>query len=40
MAPQARLDAVGRLAQYVLIPRIAAPGLAMVAVQRNPGLSP
>jgi len=39
MAPQAPLDAVGRLAQYVLIPRIAAPGLAMVAVQRNPGVA-
>lgn len=39
MVAQRSLDAVGRLAQYVLIPRIAAPGLTMVAVQRNPDLA-
>jgi signal transduction histidine kinase len=32
------LDAVGRLAQYVLVPRIAAPGLTLVALQRDPQL--
>jgi signal transduction histidine kinase len=39
MATRAQLDAVGRLAQYVLIPRIAAPGLTIVAVQRNPQMT-
>lgn len=32
------LDATGRLAQYVLIPRIAAPGLTLVALNRDPQL--
>ncbi len=40
-APGARApsDAIGRLAQYVLIPRIAAPGMTLVVVQRNPNLA-
>ncbi len=33
--PKAGLDAVGRLAQYVLIPRIAAPGLSLVALRAH-----
>jgi signal transduction histidine kinase len=34
-----RLDAVGRLAQYALLPRIAAPGLTLVALQRDPRMA-
>jgi signal transduction histidine kinase len=33
--PKAGPDAVGRLAQYVLIPRIAAPGLSLVALRAH-----
>ncbi len=39
MATRAPLDAVGRLAQYVLIPRIASPGFTIVAVQSNPNMT-
>jgi signal transduction histidine kinase len=39
MAAPKRLDAVGRLAQYTLVPRIAAPGLTLVAVQRDPRMA-
>ena len=39
MTSPARLDAVGRLAQYLLLPRIAAPGLTLIGLWRTPDMA-